>query len=60
MSGNVNAMNRKAASSPNWLQPAMWIAGALAVSLFVIIYGAYGDSHAPQSQKTYRPRKRTV
>ncbi len=51
MSSNVNTMSRKPAPSPNWLQPAAWIAAGLAVAIFVIIYGAYGDSHAPQSQK---------
>lgn len=51
MSSNVNTLRRKAAPSPNWLHPALWIGGALAVALFVIIWGAYGDSHAPQSQK---------
>lgn len=55
MSSNVNTMGRKATPSPSWLQPALWIAGALAVALFVIIYGAYGDSHAPQSQKDSVP-----
>lgn len=51
MSSNTNAMSRKLTPSLKWLEPAAWIGGALAISLFVIIYGAYGDSHAPQSQK---------
>ncbi len=55
MSSNVNTMSRKPAAFPRWVHAAAWIAGALAVSLFVIIYGAYGAPQAPQSQKDAVP-----
>jgi hypothetical protein len=55
MSSTVNTMSRKTTAFPGWMHVALWIAGALALSLFVIIYGAYGDPQAPQSQKDEVP-----